>query len=252
MGQHDRTGTPRHSDPETLTLAALGEPALSGADAEHLLGCRDCAEELAGLRATVELARGDESGDPVAAVDPPERVWTAVAEELGLRTAPRRTDQHDAPGPVATESRFRRWLPAAAAAVVIAVGSAAVGAALTDDDPPGGSVAAEAQLAALPGSDRSGTARWLDTADGAVVHVELAGSQERDGYLEVWLLDPDSERLVSLGALPSGSSTSADLRVPAGIVPDDYAFVDVSVEALDGDPTHSGVSVARGDLVVGG
>lgn len=251
MDEHDRTSTSAHCDPEMLTLAALDEPALSAVDVAHLLRCPECADGLANLRATVNLIRGDESVEPMASAERSDRIWAAVVDELGMQALPRRSGRHAASEPATTQSRFRRWLPAAAAAaaVVIAVASGVIGAALSDDDEPtGGTIAAEAELAALAGSDRRGTARWLATVDGAVLHVELAGSDDTEGYLEVWLLDPDGERLVSLGTLPAGGASSADLRVPAGIAPDDYPLVDVSVEALNGDPTHSGVSVARGDL----
>ena len=36
--------------------------------------------------------------------------------------------------------------------------------------------------------------------------------------------------------------------VPADVDPGEFPIVDVSVEPPDGDPTHSGVSLARGEL----
>ena len=38
------------------------------------------------------------------------------------------------------------------------------------------------------------------------------------------------------------------LEVPSGVDLTEYPVVDVSVEPLDGDPSHSGVSVVRGRL----
>lgn len=48
---------------------------------------------------------------------------------------------------------------------------------------------------------------------------------------------------------PGGSSENAAvLSLPDGLELGDYPAVDISVEQLDGNPAHSGVSVARGPL----
>ena len=50
--------------------------------------------------------------------------------------------------------------------------------------------------------------------------------------------------LVSLGPLrPDGI-----YDIPPGVDPSRFPIVDVSVEPVDGDPTHSGDSVLRGEL----
>jgi anti-sigma-K factor RskA len=64
-------------------------------------------------------------------------------------------------------------------------------------------------------------------------------------YYEVWLIDPDVVGMVPLGVVRPGSQT---VELPADLDIGDFPIVDVSVEPLDGDPTHSGVSVARGVL----
>jgi hypothetical protein len=51
--------------------------------------------------------------------------------------------------------------------------------------------------------------------------------------------------LVPLGVVHQGSNL---VPLPAGIDLTVYPVVDVSIEPLDGDPAHSGVSVARGSL----
>ena len=51
--------------------------------------------------------------------------------------------------------------------------------------------------------------------------------------------------MVPLGVLRPGEQT---LELPSGLDLGEFPIVDVSVEPLDGDPTHSGVSVARGVL----
>jgi anti-sigma-K factor RskA len=51
--------------------------------------------------------------------------------------------------------------------------------------------------------------------------------------------------MVPLGVVAPGSQT---VELPADLDLGRFPLVDVSVEPLDGDPTHSGVSVARGEL----
>jgi hypothetical protein len=68
-------------------------------------------------------------------------------------------------------------------------------------------------------------------------------------YLEVWLLDPDGTRLVSLGGLTrADGSYQGTFTVPAGLPFGEFNTVDVSVERWDGDPGHSKQSVLRGSL----
>ncbi len=50
----------------------------------------------------------------------------------------------------------------------------------------------------------------------------------------------------ALGVLAPGDLGEFD--VPRGLIDEGYRIVDISVEPDDGDPTHSGVSLARGEL----
>jgi anti-sigma-K factor RskA len=79
-----------------------------------------------------------------------------------------------------------------------------------------------------------------------VLEVDLTAADLQDGFYEVWLLDEAVEDLVSLGVVRGGGEVV--LPLPAGLDLGEYPLVDVSVEPLDGDPGHSGVSIARGTL----
>jgi anti-sigma-K factor RskA len=121
-----------------------------------------------------------------------------------------------------------------------------VQAILPDGDaPPPATELASATLDPLPGWATAGTAVLQDGPDGRVLTVDLPGDEPVDGYREVWLISADQTRLVSLGVL-TGDSGSFDL--PAGVDVADFALVDVSDEPVNGDPTHSGTSIARGKL----
>lgn len=71
-----------------------------------------------------------------------------------------------------------------------------------------------------------------------------------DDSIETWLIAPGTGAMVSLGPVPTqglGAAT-VELTVPRGLDVGTFTLVDVSAEPLDGDPTHSGASLARGSL----
>jgi hypothetical protein len=75
--------------------------------------------------------------------------------------------------------------------------------------------------------------------------VELRNADPGDGFLEVWLLDAKTGGMVSLGVLDGDRGSYA---VPPGLDLAAYDQVDVSREPYDGDPAHSKVSLARGQV----
>lgn len=254
----------RHCDADALTLSALGEPTLDAADVEHLLGCQRCSEDLRSSRRTVVTARGPRED---VAVEPPPEVWAAVVAELGLQigtTSPPAPATVRPAGPSREQRpprrRVARVLSVAAGALVIALAAGATGAALADrDDVPDpaerdevvaapGPEIAQARLEPLPdGGEASGTALLVGRPADRSLQVRVSGLPDSSGYYEVWLIDPVSGAMVSLGVI--GTTTRpAVLQVPAGIDIGTYSLVDVSDEPLDGNPTHSRVSVARGEL----
>ena len=79
-----------------------------------------------------------------------------------------------------------------------------------------------------------------------VLHVaakDLGGPQ---GIREVWLINLDGTRMVSLGLPARGEE--GDFEFPARLLDEGYQIVDISYEPGDGDPAHSGQSLARGTL----
>jgi anti-sigma-K factor RskA len=62
-------------------------------------------------------------------------------------------------------------------------------------------------------------------------------------YYEVWLLDPVAGTVFPVGVLPPDGE--ARFTLPASVV-GRYQVIDVSLEADDGDPTHSRRSLLRG------
>jgi hypothetical protein len=222
--------------------------------------------ELNALRSLV-------GGRPVEEVtweEPPAGLWDRIAAELdvpatGPAAHPGEADlpaagpgEHpgelDVPGTPPTEldvsgtppteldrrrHRAIPWLVGAAAAVVLLV----VGVAVLADRSSSSDVVASVQLDRL-GSAGSGAAELVEQDGRYRLQVDTADLDPGDGFLEVWVIDSDVSKLVSLG--PVRADGTYDL--PPDLDPRQFPVVDVSVEPLDGDPAHSGDSVLRGQL----
>lgn len=257
-----------HCQPEQLALAALREP-LPADDAAHLTSCGDCRSEVRSLQRAVDAVAVPEFAAFVTPVPPPASVWAGIAAATGVSPAPRSETSVDTapPPPVAIapaapaadapsqdppaggrvlpfRSRRPRVLMAVAAALVGAVVGAGAVAVLNgrDDAEPLTSVALD-QLAEAPASGR---AEVVVRADGSrALRVDLDAPALEDEYYEVWLIEPNVVDMVPLGVVRPGAQS---FELPSGLDLAQYPIVDVSVEPIDGDPTHSGVSVARGVL----
>jgi hypothetical protein len=68
-----------HTEPELLTLLALGELVGTEDDRAHLVTCTECAAELAELKLLVGLVR---STSVLTLSEPGPRVWAAVHQEI--------------------------------------------------------------------------------------------------------------------------------------------------------------------------
>jgi hypothetical protein len=243
----------QHCTPEQLALAALREP-LPADDAAHLDSCERCRAEVASLQRAVDALAVPQLAAPVASVPPPPRVWDAITAATGVSATAAAPEVVAAP-PAAPEvaeatvlpfrSRRRPWLLVAAAAVAGAVIGAGAVAVLDNRDDDGDPVVAVA-LDPLADNDASGRAEVIVRDDGSrVVQVDLDAPALDDGYYEVWLIDSQVVGMVPLGVVLPGTQ---EFELPADLDLEQFPIVDVSVEPLDGVPTHSGVSVARGEL----
>jgi anti-sigma-K factor RskA len=267
-----------HVDPETLALLALGE---SGApdDAEtHLGRCARCRSELDQLSALVHTGRTVTHDDEPR--QPPPRVWDAIAAQVeaergGVDTSPPVNAPSARPRPsgartalapptVLDAARRRRagWSRrtaaglAAAACLGVAAGVGGTWLAVREDGSaptPAPLTLATGALDALAVDGATGAAEVQRTDGGTQLTVQVDGIPAEvpgGGFYEVWLLDEAAERLVSVGHLgpAEGGSFRGTFQVPAAVDLAEYRVVDVSVEPVDGDPTHSSVSAVRGVL----
>lgn len=217
---------------------------------EHDEGTDDL--ELAELRAL----RGTSDPGDVEWETPPAGLWDRIEAEVRGEISSQAPDpivrpadeptvddgvvtplspRRERPG---TGRRLMPWLVAAAAVLVVVAG---VGFFLRDTSEP--TILASTQLDQL-GESGAGTAELLD-ADGTLqLRLDTEGLDPGDGFVEVWVIDSDVSKLVSLGPLREDGVYD----LPAGLDAESFPVVDVSYEPFDGNPEHSGNSALRGTL----
>jgi len=244
-----------HPDEETLARLALGE-TVGAQDAAHVAGCASCQAFVAELTETLALVR-EASGEELVA--PPDSVWCAISDQVAADPVPRvkpataaAVDPAPVPGPSGVDELAARrrprfgWIAVAAAAGVIvgAVGVQVVPELIS----PQPQVIAQAQLDTLDTGTRGGEAELLSSRGRALdLRVQVNPLDPGNGYLEVWLINSDLKRMVSVGVLPSGA-TEQDFRVTRSLIDQGYVIVDISREKFDDRPQHSGDSLLRGSL----
>lgn len=139
----------------------------------------------------------------------------------------------------------RRRLAAVAAAIVVLAGAVAAGLGLSGSGP---APVARAALHPLQAPAQASGKVIVTAAAGARdVEISTAGlpAPGQGHYYEVWLLDPATLKMMPMGALPP--SGQASFSVAAGLTAG-YSAVDISLQANNGNPVHSKVSVLRGTL----
>lgn len=220
-------------DVETLALAALGEP-ISVETRAHITVCVRCQTTLDELAAVASRATAITDSD--RPTPPPAFVWENIESAIAADEVERRGG-----------GRPAGWFAlAAAVGLIVGVGGTAV--VLGQDSSPAVTVVAETTLVPLNEGQASGVARVEQTVSGSVLNVSVPDLPAPDGYYEVWMLAPDSSRMISIGILGSGEMNVFPL--PAGMQMAEFPVVDISVEKFDGDATHSTDSVVRGQLSI--
>jgi hypothetical protein len=246
----------RHLDDDLLAGLALDEPARPGSgDRLHLLLCRHCRTRLAELRALVATGRAGEPG-PLRAPHP--GLLASIQAELAAGAEP-------APGPVASSGtppapepatapailsdrrapvrlrvRYAPRLIAAAAVLAVAVGGTVWYRSAEQ-------VVARATLAPLPDKSGRGTARLTDRGGSQELAIDVSAPRTPNAFEELWLLNTDGRRMISLGVVPPDGRASYPVPAATGALAG-YTVVDISIEPFDGNAEHSHNSLLRGTL----
>ncbi|MEM7337501.1 MAG: anti-sigma factor [Actinomycetota bacterium] len=271
------------TDADDRLLAALrGAPtdAAPGPDADREQSELDIALDLGRIARQADLGNAESDIDD----EVPDSQWAAIEAQLregdttpDLRVVPAidadpladlGTPEIEAPvGPVARSTTsgldasppasdpnvvslgraarsggrgMRTWLPSVAAAVIAIAAGAWF---LTGDRSP--EPIDEIALDQLMDAGAA-TAEIRESEGGLEIAVAVDGVDPADGYFELWLLNAEASELVSLGPLRADGV----YPLPAGLDPAAFPVVDVSVEAFDGNPAHSGESVFRGTFEI--
>lgn len=142
-----------------------------------------------------------------------------------------------------------RWSGRTAALTLVAAGLLLVMVPLAlsqrSSDP---EVLAAADLEVLdPDAATFGHADLVLEDDAESLSLDFAATAPAEEYLELWLLavDGDNVETLSLGRV-DGDGT---FEIPEGVDRTRFNIVDISIEADDGDESHSGRSILRGELV---
>lgn len=189
---------------------------------------------------------------------PPPELWDRIAAATGLE-------------PAVTANRARRSvsLPTAiaAAAACIAITAFVVNRFIDDPGTRTRTTAARSVSTNSNSNGNGGKVKVVSTVRlnplnaskaSATAKLEVAGTRSeprlevaakglkaaRGSYYEVWMIDTRISKLVSLGPVRADGTYT----LPVGFDPEKYPVVDVSEERLDGNPSHSGVSILRGTL----
>jgi hypothetical protein len=206
----------------------------------HLRDCPRCQTELVeatGAHAALTAAR--------RVLDPP------VPRPAGHPPA----DEPVEMPPLVMRRTGRRDLLVGLAAAVVAVAIALGGVALTGGrfGPASGPRATAAQHARLvpvvaaSGSAPAPSAAGVVSMSGSgevVMKIRVTGlpSAAAGHFYYAWLLDPSTNKMLPVGVVDAGGTSTFDLG--ADLVKR-YTAVDISLQADDGDPQHSPVSVLR-------
>ncbi len=255
-----------HATPDDVAALALDPASVSPEVRDHVASCPSCRALQAGLVAVADgLRRGRDDGPLVAPPDDVRRRVLAAAatgslQQPGPDAQPepqpeQRLAAQPPPRTVASVRERRRGVPvwaaglAAAVTLVAGLGIGRLTVGGTDPAPPADLVAS-AELTTVEGTDGRGLARAVRTADReddvVTLRINAEALGEQDGIHEVWLIHTDGTRMVAVGLLAAGDE--GEFEVPVELLDAGYRIVDISVEPEDGDPTHSGVSLARGEL----
>ncbi len=194
---------------------------------------------------------------------PPADLWNdieaAVFADSPSDTVGEESGESPTNNVVDITSRFRRrtaFFAAAAAAVVAVIGALVVAA--SGNDSPSFEVVGDARLDWQEGFVDEGAeltvdATILGTDSAQAVLLNAAALPPRAGEdLELWLIGIDAAgelTISTLGIIESDADGTYE-------VPDDFdssafdtVLVDISYEPRDGDETHSGASIVRGEII---
>ncbi len=197
--------------------------------------------------------------------EPPASLWAAIALEVGLDAILSAVPTPDAeplyrplgevqpmerraPGPAAIKASSR-WGGRTAAITLVAACLLLVLVPLGLSRRGGNTeILAAANLEVLDPSATSGHVDLVVKDSTESLELDYAATAPADEYLELWLLAVDDAGEIETLSLGRAEG-SGSYEIPADVDRSRFNIVDISIEANDGDESHSGRSILRGQLV---
>jgi anti-sigma-K factor RskA len=226
------------NDPELKELASLSHSITEADRVRHTPPPGLFDNILAALEDDVPIA----ATSPVAAVAsdvPLDTYGRAEQSETVIDLDQQRSRR--APSAIRHRRRRRRLLLTSVAAGIALV----IGLSLSSDDDTAPTFVAEATNDGLPEEFGGAATATVSVDDSPTLVLAFSDELPTEDPVELWLIKPDLSDMVSLGLIQPGDTEWA---WPTGIDPNEYSLVDLSIEPDNGDPTHSGRSILRGEL----
>jgi anti-sigma-K factor RskA len=178
--------------------------------------------------------------NPVAAVDS-DMPWGTSGRDEQSEIVIDLDQQRSRRAPSAIRHRRRQLLLTSVAAGIALV----VGLSLFSDDDTAPTFVAQATNNELPEAYDGAATATVSVDDSPTLVLAFSDELPTEDPVELWLIKPDLSDMVSLGLIEPGDT---EWDWPTGIDPNEYSLVDLSIEPDNGDPTHSGRSILRGEL----
>lgn len=180
--------------------------------------------------------------------DPGDGTWEAIAAATGIAAAPAAAPPSEPP-PVSPRAGIglREWLFGLGGLLVgAAAGAAGMWASGGADEL--GDAVRRAVLTPLDRPDEElGRAELLRRTAGYSLAVEVPGGVNNpNGYVEVWLINTDLARMISVGVF--AADEVGRFTIDPSLIESGYLIVDLSNELFDDEPRHSGDTIMRGEL----
>lgn len=209
------------------------------------------------LQPWLELAKSVTDEDRVRFSPPPD-LWDNIEAEVANAhaTGPSSEALHPEAvidltarrqtAPSARRKQIRQLVLAGAAAVLALV---VVASLRFGDDEPTTTFVADVTNTDMPETFSGSAVATVAVDDSPMLEIDFDGALPSGEPVELWLIKPDLSDMRSLGIV-SGDATEWSGVWPADLDPNEYSVVDLSIEPDDGDPTHSGRSILRGQLTI--
>lgn len=245
---------------EDLLALLTGEldRATTAVVAGHLRNCEPCRARLVDSAVVHGSLRSISRAEAQLRVPEYDLAQSAEANP-GVSGVSDSQAQAQAPAPLSlspTPSRHRHRASAvtavAAVAAAVIIGLVGLGWAVgrqspTAPVPPVSAVASLRHLDAPAFATGVVIVRSIGSTRQMHIRIDGLGPAAPNHFYEVWLLRPATNKMLPVGILPPSGAASFEI---SSSLMSQYSAIDVSLQANDGDATHSSQSVLRGPIQV--